>query len=106
MKILVKDIFYNPYRSSKIPFNNEKIKQLETNIESTGFWDNIVARKNNGKYEIAYGHHRLEALKNLGIKEVDIPIKDLDDDTIKKIMSKITYHLRKKEDHVNVDIML
>lgn len=88
MKIAVKDLRSNPFRSPKIPFREEKIKQLEMNIESTGFWDNIVARKNDGKYEIAYGHHRLEALKNLGIKEVDIPIKDLDDATMIKMMAQ------------------
>ena len=37
--------------------------------------------------EIAYGHHRLTALRELGIEEVDIPIKDLDDRTMIKIMA-------------------
>lgn len=34
-----------------------------------------------------YGHHRHVALKELGIKEVDIPIRDLDDSTMLRIMA-------------------
>jgi ribosomal protein S20 len=37
--------------------------------------------------EIAYGHHRLQALQELGIEEVDIPIKFLDDATMIQIMA-------------------
>ena len=44
-------------------------------------------RKMSGKVEIAYGHHRMVALQELGIKEVDIPVKALDDATMIKIMA-------------------
>ena len=37
----------------------EKIESLAKSINQTGFWDNILARKKNGKIQIAYGHHRL-----------------------------------------------
>jgi len=39
------------------------------------------------KFELAYGHHRHVALKELGIEEVDIPIRDLDDATMLRIMA-------------------
>ena len=38
-------------------------------------------------FEIAYGHHRMIALKELGIEEVDIPIRDLDDGQMIRIMA-------------------
>ena len=36
---------------------------LTSSIEKTGFWDNLVGRKMNGEIQIAYGHHRIEALR-------------------------------------------
>jgi hypothetical protein len=37
-------------------------------------------------YEIAYGHHRLIALQELKIEEIDIPIRDLSEEQMAKIM--------------------
>jgi hypothetical protein len=54
-----------------------------------GFWDNILARGFDGRVEIAYGHHRWEALKRvMDLTDwIDIPIKDLDDATMLKVMA-------------------
>lgn len=88
MKILVDDLKPNPYRKiDKYPIDKEKVEELKNSIEDTGFWDNVVARKKEDYFEIAYGHHRLQALKELDIKEVDIPVKDLDDVMMIKIMA-------------------
>ena len=88
MKIKVKDLRPNPFRKIKTyPIDRDKIKALKTSINETTFWDNIVARKHNGKFEIAYGHHRLIALKELRIKEVDIPVRQFDDAAMIKIMA-------------------
>lgn len=88
MRIKVKDLRPNPFRKIKTyPIDRDKIRALKTSINETTFWDNIVARKNNGKFEIAYGHHRLIALKELGIKEVDIPVRQFDDAMMIKIMA-------------------
>jgi len=88
MKIKVKDLEANPFRKIKrYPINRTKLNALKTSIKETTFWDNVLARKKNGKYQIAYGHHRLIALKELGIKEVDIPVRPLDDATMIRIMA-------------------
>lgn len=88
MKILVKDLKPNPFRKiDKYPIDKEKVEELKNSINETEFWDNIIAREKNECFEIAYGHHRLEALKELEIKEVDIPVKDLDDAMMIKIMA-------------------
>jgi len=63
MKVLVKDLLPNPFRTERYPFDENKIRQLAANIRSTSFWDNILARPRNNKYEIAYGHYRLKALR-------------------------------------------
>jgi len=89
MKIAVKDLRPNPFRRiDKYPINRTKIESLVASINQTGFWDNVLARASEeGKYEIAYGHHRLHAIKEVGIKEVDIPVRVLSDETMIKIMA-------------------
>lgn len=89
MKVKVKNLEPNPFRKiEKYPINREKINALKISIRETTFWDNILARPSgNSKRQIAYGHHRWIALRELGVKEVDIPIRKLDDATMLRIMA-------------------
>lgn len=88
MKIEVKNLYPNPFRKiDKYPIDKHKIEALKNSIKETDFWDNILARKVNDTFQIAYGHHRLTALKELKITEIDIPVKNLDDATMIKIMA-------------------
>ncbi len=90
MKVQIKDLKPNPFRDMEnYPINEEKIQSLTSSVNQTGFWDNILARKNNGNIEIAYGHHRLVVLKKLFKPDdfIDIPIKELDDPTMIQIMA-------------------
>jgi len=91
MKIFVKDLFPNPFRDlARYPVQREKIEALKQSIKNTSFWDNLLARETpngGGGYEIAYGHNRLTALRELGVKEVDIPVRALDDTEMARIMA-------------------
>ncbi len=92
MKVKVKNIKANPYRNiNHYPLNKDKIMVLTKSIEKTGFWDNLVGRKVDGEIQIAYGHHRIEALrlaKGYGYDfEFELPIKDLEDGTMIQIMA-------------------
>ena len=71
------------------PMDEAKVKSLIESIRQTGFWDNILSRKHGNKYQIAYGHHRLAAIREVfkSIDFVDIPVKELDDATMIKIMA-------------------
>lgn len=88
MKLKLKDILPNPFRDLKAnPLIEEKIAELVGSINLTGFWDNVVVRKNaDGKYELAYGHHRLAAAIRAGLIEADFIVKKLDDATMIQIM--------------------
>ena len=91
MKIRVEDVEANPFRNmDNYPINRDKVDHLKTSIKETSFWDNILARpkpNESGKYQLAYGHHRWIALRELEIEEIDIPVRDLDDVTMIKIMA-------------------
>lgn len=85
MKVRVKDIKPNPFHPilSENPtgHNQVAVERLMKSIQKLTFWENIVARKKGKEVELAYGHHRLEAVKRLyGDKyEFDVIIRDFDD---------------------------
>ena len=91
MKIDVKNLDPNPFREmDSYPLVEEKLEALRNSIKETKFWRNIVARPNpetEGRFQIAYGHHRLAVLQELKIKTVNIPVMNLDDPTMLKIMA-------------------
>ncbi len=92
MKVIVKSILPNPYRNIKhYPFDKAKVDSLKKSIQEKTFWDNILIRQKDGKLELAYGHHRLEALKQLGVKEINVPVrteKELSDALMVQIMAE------------------
>jgi len=92
MRVKIIDLYPNPFRDLKnYPIDRKKIEILKDSIDDTGFWDNILAREHKGKIQIAYGHHRLIALQELykdkPDKSVNIPVKDLSDALMIKIMA-------------------
>lgn len=89
MEIKVADLKPNPFRQlDAYPLKPEKIAALKDSIKSTEFWDNLVARKSpDGGYELAYGHHRWRALRELRIETIDIPVRVLSDDTMLRMMA-------------------
>ncbi len=87
----IKDIKPNPFRHmDRYPIRREKVAALRESLRSTGFWDNVVARSNDGKAEIAYGHHRLVALKEeYGPNhKVELIIRPLSDDIMLQMMAR------------------
>lgn len=94
-KILLKQLRPNPFRDLKhYPIHREKIEALKASIRTTGFWDNLLVRKAGATFEVAYGHHRLEALKEL-VKEslidedfeLELPVRNLDDAAMIRVMA-------------------
>src|SRR5476649_782891 len=97
MKISLNELRPNPFREmTRYPIHREKVEALKASIRSTGFWDNVLARKaSEGKhYELAYGHHRLQALHELVNEkmlepdfQMELPVRPLDDGTMIQIMA-------------------
>ena len=91
MKFQLRDVRPNPFRRmEKYPILPEKVDALKESIESTGFWENIVGREVGGKLEIAYGHHRLAALKAVypATQEFDWRVRKLSDGTMIQMMTR------------------
>jgi len=83
MKIKVKDLEPNPFRNFKrLPLNEEDIEFLTGSINDNKYGENINVRPHptkSGKYQIVDGHHRVEALRRMGIEEAVIVVQDRDD---------------------------
>jgi ParB-like nuclease domain len=80
--VKLKDLHPNPYRRmATYPMRREKVAALMQSIKTNEWWENIeVRRAPDGKgYQIAYGHHRLEALRMLysGNDEVRVMLREL-----------------------------
>jgi hypothetical protein len=85
----LRDIEPNPFRDmERYPVQRDKIDALKESITTTGFWSNLIARERNGKAQIAYGHHRLMALREIFSPETPVllNIRDLDDSQMIWIM--------------------
>jgi hypothetical protein len=86
----IADIRPNPFRYiTDYPLSETKIVELAESIQDTGFWTNVCARPVNGHYEIAYGHHRIEAAKRANLKEVPLVIDpDMSDERAFAMMKR------------------
>jgi hypothetical protein len=60
------------------PIDPTNVEELRKSIKEDGFWGGVVARRQNGGFEIAAGHHRVNAAIKAGIKEADIFVLDRD----------------------------
>jgi hypothetical protein len=92
MLFKLKDIQPNPFRNvEKYPLRTDKLEDLKESIEATTYWDNIVARVGeNGKPEIAFGHHRMEAMRQMykPNHEIELIIRELSDATMIQMMAR------------------
>lgn len=83
MKLQLSQIDANPHRDlTRNPLNVDQVIKLSESIERTGFWDNLVVRRHPDhpdRYQLAYGHNRIEACRRLKIDEVELPVRDLSD---------------------------
>ena len=90
-KYALRNIEPNPFRHiARYPIKRNKVATLRESLRTTGFWGNVVARQHGGKAEIAYGHHRLVALREeYGPgHEVDLIIRNLSDEAMLQMMAR------------------
>lgn len=88
MKVSLTQLKPNPHRNiESYPVDEDKVRELIKSYENTGFWGGLVCRKVGEHYEIAFGHHRLEALRRMKFEQVEVNVKNLDDATMLRMMA-------------------
>jgi hypothetical protein len=55
----------NPFRDlNTYPYDKRKLEALERSIEHVGLWEGLIGRRAGHGYQLAFGHHRLEAARS------------------------------------------
>lgn len=70
----------NPFRSFELhPYDEAQVERLVASIDADGFWTSVMARPVGELFELAYGHHRIEAARRFGLQSVPIEVRPLSD---------------------------
>jgi len=73
--VKISSIRPSPFRKlDRYPLDEIKIAKLASSIKRNRFWGNVVARKSAQGYELAFGHHRVEAARRVFGDEAEIKI--------------------------------
>ena len=89
VEVPLSKIRMNPFRQiGDYPFIPQKLEALERSIKDVGLWEGILARRCDGGYEIAFGHHRIAAAANTGLKNVPLIVRDLSDKEMVQFMGR------------------
>jgi hypothetical protein len=89
--VSIRQLKPNPFRRlDEYPIVREKVDALKESITQTGFWGTIVGRPAGRDVEIAFGHHRMIALReSLGLDaEVEVIVRDLTNDQMLQMMAR------------------
>jgi GGDEF domain-containing protein len=85
----IERIVPNPFRMlEKYPYSEEKLVALQSSIEATGFWEGVIARSSGDEFQLAFGHHRVEAARRLGLQSIPLVIHDLTDEQMLQMMGR------------------
>src|SRR3954451_190423 len=80
MHVPLHDLHPNPFRNFELhPLDTAQVERLKASLDADGFWASVVARKVADGYQLAFGHHRVEAARALGLETVPIEVRDLSD---------------------------
>src|SRR5262245_1953976 len=90
--VAVRDLVANRYRKiDSYRISDDKIAALIQSYENSGFWDgSLQARPHptkTGKYEIAFGHHRVEAARRHRLETMGIVVAKRSDADMLRMMA-------------------
>lgn len=103
MEVAIDKLVANPFRNiEEYELQEENVSALMHSMQTTDLWLSFEARSTgDGKYQIAFGHHRLEAARRLGIETVTISVSDRSDLDMLDMMIQEN-HTRRDLPHVVV----
>ena len=106
MKIAIKDLEPNPFKNlEKYPIDKERVAKLKGSIEGLKFWKGLVCRPHptkEGKYQLAFGHHRIEVMKELGHTTISMTVLNYNDDEMLLAMAEENRDSGQSSDILNV----
>lgn len=89
VNVQIDSIESNPFRSlDKYPYVQRKLDALKRSIADVGLWEGVIARKAGRGYALAFGHHRIEAARQSGLKRVPLVVRELTDEQMLQFMGR------------------
>jgi hypothetical protein len=68
-------------------FDEVKLKELQDSYATNGVWAGVHVRRVDSRYQLAFGHHRVEAARRMGIKEIPAIVAELEDADMLRMMA-------------------
>jgi ParB family chromosome partitioning protein len=78
MKVKLRDIVPSA-RPVRLAKDTVKMEELTRSVKEQGMIAPIKVRPAGGRYEVVYGHRRVEAARRAGLEEIEALIEEMDD---------------------------
>jgi hypothetical protein len=79
----------NPFRLLAVyPYVETKVASLVRSIADVGLWPSVIARRSGDRFQIAFGHHRIEAARQAKLDEISLIVKELSDQEMLEYMGR------------------
>ena len=89
IQVDISNIDPNPHRDlGKYPFVEGKIETLMHSMKGVGMWEGVIGRKKGKRFQLAFGHHRIEAARRLNFKTAPLVIRELTDEEMVQFMGR------------------
>jgi len=87
MRISISNVVSNPFRDFGLyPIDEEQVEKLVKSIGELGFFSGVTARKVGDVYELACGHHRVEAADRAGLGYIEAVVDNYTDEQMVRIL--------------------
>lgn len=85
----IEQVDANPFRRLReYPYVERKVEALMRSIKDVGLWEGVIGRAVGNRVQIAFGHHRVEAARRSGLQQINVIVRDLDDDAMLCFMGR------------------
>ena len=85
----IEQVDANPFRRLReYPYVERKVEALMRSIKDVGLWEGVIGRAVGNRVQIAFGHHRVEAARRAGLQQINVIVRDLDDDQMLGFMGR------------------
>jgi len=85
----IEQVDANPFRRLReYPYVERKVEALMRSIKDVGLWEGVIGRAVGNRVQISFGHHRVEAARRSGLQQINVIVRDLDDDQMLGFMGR------------------
>lgn len=89
VEVDVASIDANPFRLlEKYPYVERKLEALQRSFADVGMWPGVIGRRAGNRFQIAFGHHRVEAARRNKVKRIPLIVQVLSEEQMLQFMGR------------------